>query len=336
MARTTKGVLAIVALIGAAIVAPAAFTGGTTANVTVTPQGSGSGVVVGYSTASATVVVNCAWNGTAATGDCTDVFTPGVATVTLIATPSSGSVFDGFGTSCPGLLIEGGFGCRYELDQVTDDFVIRPMFSKTSYTLTVSLAGAGGGTVTSAPAGISCPGACSASFAGGTSVLLTAAAGAGSGFGGFNGCSSTSGNSCTVAIDSAKTITATFTGGGGSGICDITGSGVITGTSADEVICGSAGRDTIRGGGGDDVLLGFGGSDVLFGRGGDDELDGGAGGDRLYGSTGSDTLIGGPGADSLYGGAGPDDLDGGAGNDFGNGGGNADSCTRLERRVSCP
>jgi hypothetical protein len=33
MARTTKGVITIVALVGAAILAPAAFTGGTTANV---------------------------------------------------------------------------------------------------------------------------------------------------------------------------------------------------------------------------------------------------------------------------------------------------------------
>src|SRR5207245_871918 len=53
--------------------------------------------------------------------------------------------------------------------------------------LTVSQAGAGTGTVTSNPAGISCGATCSASFANGTLVSLTAAPAAGSTFTGWSG-----------------------------------------------------------------------------------------------------------------------------------------------------
>lgn len=52
-------------------------------------------------------------------------------------------------------------------------------------TVRVFLNGPGAGTVTSAPAGIACPGVCVASFPAGTTVTLTAAAGTGSRFGGW-------------------------------------------------------------------------------------------------------------------------------------------------------
>src|SRR5439155_21371057 len=61
------------------------------------------------------------------------------------------------------------------------------------FALTVSKAGTGTGTVTSAPAGITCGVTCSASFASGTAVTLTAAPAAGSTFSGWSGggCSGT-------------------------------------------------------------------------------------------------------------------------------------------------
>src|SRR5207253_2893604 len=60
------------------------------------------------------------------------------------------------------------------------------------------------------PAGISCPGTCSATFPGGTAVSLAAAAGAGSSFFGWSGgCSGAS--SCDVTLDSNQSVTATFT-----------------------------------------------------------------------------------------------------------------------------
>jgi CSLREA domain-containing protein len=76
------------------------------------------------------------------------------------------------------------------------------------FALTVSKAGAGAGTVTSAPAGIDCGSACSASFAG-TVVTLTANAASGSSFGGWSGaCSGTS--TCKVTLTAARAVTATF------------------------------------------------------------------------------------------------------------------------------
>lgn len=80
---------------------------------------------------------------------------------------------------------------------------------QTSYPLSVSANGTGSGLVTSNPAGISCGSACSASFAAGTSVTLSATPAIGSTFGGWGGsCAGT--NLCTVAMDMAKTVTASF------------------------------------------------------------------------------------------------------------------------------
>lgn len=79
----------------------------------------------------------------------------------------------------------------------------------TTYTLTITLAGTGSGTVTSTPAGISCNPTCSASFAAGTSVKLTTAAGKGDYFSGWSGaCKGTS--ACTVVMNSNLSATATF------------------------------------------------------------------------------------------------------------------------------
>ena len=59
-------------------------------------------------------------------------------------------------------------------------------------TLTVTIGGMGVGTVTSNPSGISCPGTCSAGFAPGTTVALTATPRCGSIFAGWSGdCSGT-------------------------------------------------------------------------------------------------------------------------------------------------
>jgi YVTN family beta-propeller protein len=76
-------------------------------------------------------------------------------------------------------------------------------------TLTVAKAGAGAGSITSAPGGIDCGSACSASFADGTSVTLTASAASSSTFSGWSGACTGTG-ACNVTMDAARSVTATF------------------------------------------------------------------------------------------------------------------------------
>lgn len=61
----------------------------------------------------------------------------------------------------------------------------------------------------------------------------------------------------------------------------VSGSGTLSGTTANDLIIGSAGADTIDGLGGDDCIIG------------------GNGDDTLVGSDGVDVCIGGPGSDTL-------------------------------------
>lgn len=85
----------------------------------------------------------------------------------------------------------------------------KPPPAPKSFTLTVSVIGTGGGTVTSNPVGINCGNDCSQSYGSGTSVTLTATPDANSVFAGWFGvCSGT--GSCVVAMNSNKAVTATF------------------------------------------------------------------------------------------------------------------------------
>lgn len=78
-----------------------------------------------------------------------------------------------------------------------------------TYTLAVSKAGTGSGTVLSAPSGIDCGTDCSEPYASGTVVALSALPGASSTFAGWSGsCSGMEG--CSVTMSSAQNVTATF------------------------------------------------------------------------------------------------------------------------------
>jgi Ca2+-binding RTX toxin-like protein len=61
----------------------------------------------------------------------------------------------------------------------------------------------------------------------------------------------------------------------------ISGTGVISGTSDNDLILGSSGADVISGEGGDDCIVGGGGADTLLGSSGDDTCIGGSGIDVL-------------------------------------------------------
>jgi hypothetical protein len=79
-----------------------------------------------------------------------------------------------------------------------------------TFSLSVVKAGMGSGTATSTPTGIVCGTSCSASYAGGTVVVLTAVAATGSTFTGWSGggCSGTS--TCSVTLTATTTVTADF------------------------------------------------------------------------------------------------------------------------------
>jgi hypothetical protein len=84
-------------------------------------------------------------------------------------------------------------------------------FSALTFALDVTLAGAGTGTVTSTPAGISCAGDCTESYVYNTTVTLSAAPQAGSTFAGWSGGSCTgTALMCVVTMTVARTVTATF------------------------------------------------------------------------------------------------------------------------------
>ena len=79
-----------------------------------------------------------------------------------------------------------------------------------NHALTVVRQGTGNGTVTSAPAGINCGSTCSASYAAGTTVTLTAQAASGSSFSGWSGACTGFASSCNVSMGNARSVTATF------------------------------------------------------------------------------------------------------------------------------
>jgi trimeric autotransporter adhesin len=79
-----------------------------------------------------------------------------------------------------------------------------------SFSLSVSKAGGGAGSVTSSPGGIDCGAACTAGYDDGTNVTLTATPAGGSRFDGWSGdCTGT--GACSVAMTAGRSVTATFT-----------------------------------------------------------------------------------------------------------------------------
>ena len=121
--------------------------------------------------------------------------------VTLTAAPAVGSSFDGWSGACTGTGT-----CTVSITAAT---TVTASFSLQTFALTVARAGTGVGTVTSSPAGITCGATCTASYAYGTMVTLTAAPALGSSFTGWSGpCSGT--GTCTVPVTAAMTVTAGF------------------------------------------------------------------------------------------------------------------------------
>ena len=89
-------------------------------------------------------------------------------------------------------------------------FAYGPLAYAIFYKLTAAKAGSGGGTV-SGPGGIDCGSTCSAEFASGEEVTLTATPDSHSSLSGWSGCDSEPGpGECTVTLESDTEVTATF------------------------------------------------------------------------------------------------------------------------------
>ncbi len=166
---------------------------GTTYFLTVTKGGTGTGTVT-----SSPSGVNCG-------ATCAPAFNSGTS-VTLTATPDAGSSFGGWTGACTGTGT-----CNVTMTAARN---VTATFNKNpGYTLTVAKTGAGTGTVTSSPSGVSCGSTCAPSFPAGTVVTLTATADAGSSFAGWSGACTGTGT-CTVTMNAAQNVTASFGGGG--------------------------------------------------------------------------------------------------------------------------
>ena len=132
-------------------------------------------------------------------GTCTANFSGG-SMVTLTATPTTGNSFTGWSGACTGT-----GGCAITMNGSSS---VTATFGVVSFPLTVTVAGSG--TVSSSPAGIGCPPACTASFNSGTSVTLSAVAASGFGFAGWSGGSCSGTGTCTLLLSGPQSVTAIF------------------------------------------------------------------------------------------------------------------------------
>jgi hypothetical protein len=136
--------------------------------------------------------------------DCEAEYTHGT-TVTLSQAPEAGSQFEGWS----GCDEEIAGDCIVEVNgdaEVTATFGLEGLF-----TLTLTKNGTGTGTVTSSPAGIDCGATCSAQYAEGTEVTLSAVSGPNTKAVAWTGCASNpTPSECKVTMSAAKAVTATF------------------------------------------------------------------------------------------------------------------------------
>ncbi len=164
--------------------------------LTITGSGAGTGTVT-----SAPAGITCTSTAAVESGACSTAYDEGTAVV-LTAAAETGSSFVGWTGACTGT---GTCSVTMSADMTADaQFDIVP-----THTLSVTGSSTGTGTVTSAPAGITCTstaavasGACSTAYNEGTAVVLTAAAASGSSFIGWTGaCTGTGTCSVTMSAD---------------------------------------------------------------------------------------------------------------------------------------
>jgi hypothetical protein len=116
------------------------------------------------------------------------------STLTLTATPATGSTFTRWSGACTGTSLI----CA--LPMSSDEDVTAVFDAQSIFTLTTSTSGTGSGVITP-PGG---------SYVSGVDILLTATAAAGSTFGGWLGACAGTGTTCTLKMNANKSVTAIF------------------------------------------------------------------------------------------------------------------------------
>jgi serine protease len=174
----------------------------------VTGAGSGSGSISSQS--DLVPAIACGSSAGTVSGNCTATYLAGTV-VSLSATPSLGSVFNGWSGACSGT-----GPCSVTLSEARS---VAARFVTRSFALTLAASGDGTGTIATgegAAPPLSCrasagtaTGACGATYPSGSVLTLTATPGAGSRFGGWSGACSGS-ERCTVTLDQARAVGAAF------------------------------------------------------------------------------------------------------------------------------
>ncbi|OWQ83813.1 hypothetical protein CDN99_25445 [Roseateles aquatilis] len=140
--------------------------------------------------------------------DCGTACSASVDTGTVLqftATPAAGQVFQSWGGACA---TTAAATCSVTVTQpttVTATFIAQPA---STFALTTAVTGSG--KITSLPAGIDCGTTCSATYAPGTPVVLTAAPAQGQVLQAWGGACSGTAAACTVTMSAARNVTAAF------------------------------------------------------------------------------------------------------------------------------
>ncbi|MDH3209714.1 MAG: hypothetical protein OEL91_04960, partial [Burkholderiaceae bacterium] len=162
--------------------------GGAPYTLSLTKSGNGSGSVT-----STPAGLSC-------TTSCSAAINSGTS-VTLTATPATGSRFEGWSGACTG-----SGACTVSMTAARS---VTATFSLQSYAITVSKTGPGAGTIVSSPSGVNCGSTCSSTRPYGSVLTLKPTPAKGSHFAGWSGACSGTG-ACTVTVSQARNVGATF------------------------------------------------------------------------------------------------------------------------------
>ncbi len=187
--------------------------------LTVNKSGTGTGSVEGNG-------INCG-------SDCSEDYKANTS-VTLIATPTTDSLFDGWNGACSGAETT----CKITMNHAQNVTATFDLIPPNSLKVTTQ----GKGTVTSSPYGINCAVDCEEPYRPNTSVTLTANPNADYTFAGWGGACSGTGN-CNVTMNKDQEVTAIFkikafpltVNKSGTGTGSVTGNGINCGSDCSEI-----------------------------------------------------------------------------------------------------